>query len=495
MLVYENILVINNMTVETNCNSFDWVTFEWPDSPDELMEIEKHFGEPASDAEQQNPALSGESAFDGEERPEVGAEDLRAAQNRLQEFHNAIACNDENAILTWLDTCLDRDCSIDQLGINGYNALHLTISEGMSGLCAFFLQKGADPNALTAKGQSPLHLAIQRDQPHIFELLVQRGAKTDALSNGEDLYHYAKAFRNIKITGLLKSLPNFSSELYWRKTLVNVWAIVPVTVYDNSFYDLSGMYLTPLFNKIVKHAKKYVHSTRMRLTLRQFGLDNPEYILDVLSRAESNFQKPTDALCQDINKWISTVFLLDAERHVAGVVLCGNIAMFCDRGKWSANGSGVQIYAIQHGFPYAVFIEELKAARKFNQGSAFVTTYIENNPYLSQIVTKEFPRQKVGNCPMTSTMAVVHGLSLLHAWLKLPFKQSLDFADQLYTDWLYDFRAEILASYLNKSTNPDPDLTHKIRNKVTKLLRKSNAWKTESIAPAVTLLQDRRILI
>jgi hypothetical protein len=44
----------------------------------------------------------------------------------------------------------------------GLTALHFTPLNGISGMTAFLLDRGTDPNAIDDNGDTPLHLAIRR---------------------------------------------------------------------------------------------------------------------------------------------------------------------------------------------------------------------------------------------------------------------------------------------------------------------------------------------
>ena len=77
---------------------------------------------------------------------------------------------------------------VDFADATGSTALHVAVSEGLTGVVSVLLRGGANIDARTSLeggGGTPLHLAILSGQPDIAATLIQAGADVDAEEFGE----------------------------------------------------------------------------------------------------------------------------------------------------------------------------------------------------------------------------------------------------------------------------------------------------------------------
>jgi ankyrin repeat protein len=85
---------------------------------------------------------------------------------------------------------IKHKANINEVGIGetyqGWTALHVATSRGLTEMAVLLLENGADPNIFIKPGwpeeSTALHMAVKRSKPAIAELLLKHGAKVDALN-------------------------------------------------------------------------------------------------------------------------------------------------------------------------------------------------------------------------------------------------------------------------------------------------------------------------
>lgn len=90
---------------------------------------------------------------------------------------------------------------MDFADATGSTALHLAVSDGLTGVVSVLLRSGANIDARTSLeggGGTPLHLAILSGQADVAATLIQAGADVDAEEFGENLAQRAASSSNAR---------------------------------------------------------------------------------------------------------------------------------------------------------------------------------------------------------------------------------------------------------------------------------------------------------
>lgn len=115
---------------------------------------------------------------------------------------NAAVDND----LEQLSTLLEEGEDINATNVDGYTALHLTVTNFSYEAAEFLLDHGADPNTINVYDTTPLMEAVFYDDLDMARILLEHGADVSIRdSYGSTAYDYAVDYENEELIKLLES--------------------------------------------------------------------------------------------------------------------------------------------------------------------------------------------------------------------------------------------------------------------------------------------------
>lgn len=105
---------------------------------------------------------------------------------------------------------LKKKAFINQLGVNGYNALHAACLNGHLSVVKYLLEQGANPHQTSDQGYLPFHFAVEKTHAHspeLLTLLIKAGCAVNATGPyGITPLHTAAFFGNVEGAKLLLTL-------------------------------------------------------------------------------------------------------------------------------------------------------------------------------------------------------------------------------------------------------------------------------------------------